>query len=421
MYEKFIVLLLLCFVVLGQSNDLVALTQSNVRACGKGFVPGEDEKYTVDVSGMGTQAVCINDTAGSSSNVFQAIRCTTNGDSPSGSIDFLVNRSQFGGGDMFCFLNESNSGSSLFGVQGLDGATLSLFCRLTTSESTTTVNVLVIRKNPQSLSYHPQGNKGNVTGVSGMLTVIAVFTGLKSEFDSLRSDDGVTCEQKSHPGVHNCGYGRGAREVTYVCSVTAQEDRPYRLYHRGTPYDVQLTVVAANTTAPPGLSPTALSIGQTVAIGVVVPILFITIGIVVLLVIIIVLVRKHSTRSRKATDDLLKTANDTNATMHGKQTLNGAEQGNGRLHSEDKPSVNGPQGNGRGDNRQASISSDKLGDQQKGEYESSKLLGNGTSPRTHQPSNDKQESSVSSQSTSSHPPEVMRALSNFDDAPKIRT
>ena len=106
---------------------------------------GEDEKYTVDVSGMGTQAVCINDTAGSSSNVFQAIRCTTNGDSPSGSIDFLVNRSQFGGGDMFCFLNESNSGSSLFGVQGLDGATLSLFCRLTTSESTTTVNVLVIR------------------------------------------------------------------------------------------------------------------------------------------------------------------------------------------------------------------------------------------------------------------------------------
>ena len=96
-------------------------------------------------------------------------------------------------------------------------------------------------ENPQSLSYHPQGNKGNVTGVSGMLTVIAVFTGLKSEFDSLRSDDGVTCEQKSHPGVHNCGYGRGAREVTYVCSVTAQEDRPYRLSHRGTPYDVQLT------------------------------------------------------------------------------------------------------------------------------------------------------------------------------------
>ena len=26
------------------------------------------------------------------------------------------------------------------------------------------------------------------------------------------------------------------------------------------------------------------------------------------------------------------------ATMHGKQTLNGAEQGNGRLHSEDRPS-----------------------------------------------------------------------------------
>ena len=48
------------------------------------------------------------------------------------------------------------------------------------------------------------------------------------------------------------------------------------------------------------LSVAALSIGQTVAIGVVVPILFITIGIVVLLVIIIVLVRKHSTRSRES-------------------------------------------------------------------------------------------------------------------------
>ena len=92
-------------------------------------------------------------------------------------------------------------------------------------------------EDPQSLTYYAQGTNGMVTGVSGEAVVIAVFTG----FGNLTSDDGVTCEAKSHPGIHNCIYSNGLLEGTYVCSVTAQEDRPYHIDHRGTTYEVQLT------------------------------------------------------------------------------------------------------------------------------------------------------------------------------------
>jgi hypothetical protein len=159
--------------------------------------------------------------------------------------------------------------------------------------TTLTVDVPVTKKDPQSLTHYAQGTNGMVTGILGESVVIAVFTGLRSAIGNLTWDDGVTCEEKSHPRVPNCVYISGAREVTYVCSVTAQEDRPYRLYHRGTPYDVQLTVVATNTTTPPGPPPTAgLSLEGIVTISVIGAILFLVIVILVIAVAIIALLAR---------------------------------------------------------------------------------------------------------------------------------
>jgi hypothetical protein len=274
-------------------------------------------------------------------------------------------------------------------------------------------------EDPQSLTYYAQGTNGMVTGVSGEAVVIAVFTG----FGNLTSDDGVTCEAKSHPGIHNCIYSNGLLEGTYVCSVTAQEDRPYHIDHRGTTYEVQLTVVATNTTASPGPSPTALSTIEVAFISIASVILLIIILTLIVVSIISVLLVIFNTKTRNRLKRLLKIGVDTSASSYEHQ--NGVQQGSRTLPVEGRrsgPAVDEHQGNGRSEDGQASISAVELGmpsGDQQGEHESSTLHGNGTSPRTQQPSGTGCQ--VNNGIDDHGPPEVMRALSNFNDAPNIRT